>query len=48
MLEHGYDQAASVQQLLDDAGFIEVAATRDLAGILRVTYACVAGSSLPV
>ena len=46
MLEHGYDQAAGVQQLLDDAGFVEVAATRDLAGILRVTYARVAGSSL--
>jgi release factor glutamine methyltransferase len=37
MLEHGYDQAAHVQQLLLEAGFVEVGSQPDLAGILRVT-----------
>lgn len=39
MMEHGYDQAAAVRQLLVDAGFVDIAAARDLAGILRVTSA---------
>jgi release factor glutamine methyltransferase len=37
MLEHGYDQAAPVQQLLLQAGFVEVGSLPDLAGVLRVT-----------
>lgn len=37
MLEHGYDQAEPVQQLLLAAGFTEVGSIPDLAGILRVT-----------
>jgi release factor glutamine methyltransferase len=35
-VEHGYDQSAVVQQLFRDAGFADVTATRDLAGIHRV------------
>lgn len=35
LLEHGYDQAAAVRALLDDAGFRHVASRRDLAGIER-------------
>ncbi len=37
MLEHGYDQAIQVQQLLLAAGFTEVGSQPDLAGILRVS-----------
>jgi len=37
LLEHGYDQAARVRQLLRDSGFAEVFSARDLAGIERVT-----------
>lgn len=37
-IEHGYDQAQSVRQLLSDAGFIEIASRQDLAGIERVTF----------
>lgn len=37
MLEHGYDQAKSVTQLLKDAGFDGVTSAADLSGILRVT-----------
>ncbi len=37
MLEHGYDQAESVTQLLKDAGFDAVTSAIDLSGILRVT-----------
>lgn len=36
-VEHGYDQAAAVAAMLVAAGFVEVAATRDLAGIVRVS-----------
>jgi release factor glutamine methyltransferase len=39
LLEHGYDQAPAVRQLLADAGFGYVASRRDLAGIERVTGA---------
>jgi release factor glutamine methyltransferase len=35
-LEHGYDQSAAVQRLLQDAGFATVQVRRDLAGIPRV------------
>jgi release factor glutamine methyltransferase len=35
LLEHGYDQAAAVRQLLIDAGFADVQSRRDLAGIER-------------
>ncbi len=37
MLEHGYDQAERVTQLMRAAGFSEVRSAADLAGILRVT-----------
>lgn len=37
MFEHGYDQAARVRHLLQQAGFCEVASSRDLAGIERAT-----------
>jgi release factor glutamine methyltransferase len=35
LLEHGYDQAATVRALLQDAGFASVQSRRDLAGIER-------------
>jgi release factor glutamine methyltransferase len=37
LMEHGYDQAASTQALLDRAGFTEVFTARDLAGQERCT-----------
>src|SRR5574338_888598 len=37
LLEHGYDQAAAARARLLDAGFVDVATWRDLAGIERVT-----------
>ena len=37
LLEHGYDQAPAVRQLLEENGFIEVGSEKDLAGIERVT-----------
>jgi len=40
LMEHGYDQAASVRQLLSDAGYTDTQSWRDLAGIERVTGAC--------
>jgi release factor glutamine methyltransferase len=36
-LEHGYDQAAAVRALLDEAGFTAVRSARDLAGIERIS-----------
>jgi len=39
LLEHGWDQAAAVRQLLTQAGFGYVASRRDLAGIERCTGA---------
>jgi release factor glutamine methyltransferase len=39
MLEHGHDQASSVAGLLADAGFVDIASRRDLAGIERCTGA---------
>lgn len=37
LLEHGYDQAARVRELLRQKGFSEVCSVRDLAGIERVS-----------
>jgi release factor glutamine methyltransferase len=37
LLEHGYDQAESVRDLLTQRGFMEVFSEKDLAGIERVT-----------
>jgi len=39
LLEHGYDQAAAVRQLLESAGLEEAQSWRDLAGIERVSGA---------
>jgi len=36
IVEHGFAQSAEVQDLLRDAGFAEITARRDLAGIARV------------
>jgi release factor glutamine methyltransferase len=38
LLEHGHDQADAVGALFRAAGFADVGAARDLAGILRVSY----------
>jgi release factor glutamine methyltransferase len=43
MLEHGYDQAATVRRLLGDQGFGEVDSARDLAGIERISLGQWAG-----
>lgn len=37
LMEHGYDQAAAVRQLLQELGYAEVQSWVDLAGIERVT-----------
>lgn len=37
LLEHGYDQASAVRQLLNHHGFVEVQSWRDLGGNERVT-----------
>lgn len=37
LMEHGYDQAAAVRGLLEEAGFGDVQSWRDLAGIERVS-----------
>jgi release factor glutamine methyltransferase len=37
LMEHGYDQAAAVRELLQSQGFTEVQSWRDLAGIERVS-----------
>jgi release factor glutamine methyltransferase len=42
LLEHGWDQAAPVQALLRDAGFVKVQSRRDLGEIERCT-----GGALP-
>jgi release factor glutamine methyltransferase len=36
-LEHGYDQAESMRQLLEEAGFQGIEQHRDLAGIVRIS-----------
>jgi release factor glutamine methyltransferase len=43
MLEHGYDQAERVRDLMHSVGFGHVASVRDLAGIERMTVGCWAG-----
>ncbi len=45
MLEHGYNQAMSVADLLNQAGFSEISHVQDLAGILRVTMGCYLATS---
>ena len=40
LLEHGYDQAGKVRELLRQAGFQQVFSARDLSGIERVTGGC--------
>lgn len=40
LLEHGYDQAETCRQLLDEAGFGGVFSHPDLAGIMRVSGGC--------
>lgn len=40
LLEHGYDQAAAVRALLAARGYADVQSWRDLAGIERVSGAC--------
>lgn len=40
MFEHGYNQAVRVRDLLQQAGFTEVASLPDLSGIERVTLGC--------
>ena len=37
LMEHGYDQASQVRELLTEHGYVDVASWRDLAGIERVT-----------
>lgn len=39
LMEHGYDQAEAVRQLLSEAGYAEAQSWRDLAGIERVSGA---------
>jgi len=43
LLEHGWDQAAPVQALLREAGFVQVQSRRDLGGHERCT-----GAVMPV
>ena len=40
LLEHGWDQAQAVQQLLRESGFGQVQSRRDLAGVDRCTGGC--------
>lgn len=40
LVEHGYDQAAAVRELLTSAGFSQVASRRDLGGIERCSGGC--------
>ncbi|MFA6121335.1 MAG: peptide chain release factor N(5)-glutamine methyltransferase [Sideroxydans sp.] len=40
LLEHGYDQAESVRDLLKQRGFVEVFSEKDIAGIERVSGGC--------
>lgn len=40
LLEHGYDQAPAVRQLLQSAGFDQVSSRTDLAGIERCSGGC--------
>lgn len=38
MLEHGYDQAKAVAELLNERGFSKIEHAKDIAGTLRVTF----------
>lgn len=40
LVEHGYDQAAAVRELLTSAGFSQVASRRDLGGVERCSGGC--------
>lgn len=40
LLEHGYNQAGQVRELMEQAGFKQVYSVRDLAGIERVSGGC--------
>lgn len=40
LLEHGYDQAARVRDLLADAGYLNIHSAQDLGNIERVTGGC--------
>jgi release factor glutamine methyltransferase len=40
LCEHGYDQAAAVEAMLNQAGLREVFRERDLAGVVRVSGGC--------
>ncbi len=42
LLEHGYDQAAAVRDLLQALGFFRVTSRADLAGIERISGGCLA------
>ncbi len=42
LLEHGHDQAAAIEQLLDRAGYIDIRGYTDLAGHRRVIEAAIA------
>ena len=37
LLEHGFDQAGAVRELLQQAGFVDVSSQRDLSGHERIT-----------
>ncbi len=43
MVEHGHDQAALVRSLFVSGGFVDIASSRDLAGIERITVGTLAG-----
>ena len=45
LLEHGYDQAAAVRQLLQVNGFVDVQSRQDLAGIDRCSGGCCAAET---
>jgi release factor glutamine methyltransferase len=47
MLEHGYNQAASVADLLKQAGFAEIETIKDLGGNDRVTLGCYKQARMP-
>jgi release factor glutamine methyltransferase len=47
LLEHGYDQATAVRELLTLAGFTQVQSRRDLAGIERCSGGQVSANTHP-
>ncbi len=47
LLEHGYNQAARVADLLNQAGFVEIIHLQDLAGMQRVTLGCYVVTNQP-